>query len=148
MHLLVLNGPNLNLLGLREPELYGHFTYNDLVKNLTQLAKELNIHISFYQSNHEGALVDAIQEAYGKADGIIFNPAAYTHTSIALLDALKAVDIPTVEVHITNPLTREIFRHVSYVGMAAVHTIRGQGPDGYQQAVRWMVDYLSNKKEA
>ncbi len=137
--LLVLNGPNLNMLGIREPEIYGTNTYADLCRLIEAHAEKLGITVSIFQSNHEGALVDAIQQAYGKADGIIINPAAYTHTSIALLDALKAVGLPAVEVHISDPDTREDFRKVSYVRAACVKTIKGHGFDGYLEAM----DYLT-----
>ena len=137
--LLVLNGPNLNMLGIREPEIYGSATYADLCRLIETHAEKLGITVSIFQSNHEGDLVDAIQQAYGKADGIIINPAAYTHTSIALLDALKAVGLPAVEVHISDPDTREDFRKVSYVRAACVKTIKGHGFDGYLEAM----DYLT-----
>lgn len=135
MKILVLNGPNLNLLGLREPALYGRGTYADLLDYLTAAAAELGVEVVFYQSNHEGALVDRIQAAYEQVDGIVFNPAAYTHTSVALLDALKAVCIPTVEVHLTDVNAREEFRRVSYVRAACIATIAGHGFAGYREAM-------------
>jgi 3-dehydroquinate dehydratase-2 len=135
MKLLVLNGPNLNLLGLREPELYGRQTYEDLVRMIAAHCKTLGIGVEFCQSNHEGDLVDRIQEAYGNFDGIVINPAAYTHTSVALLDALKAVKIPAVEVHISDVDGREDFRKISYVRAACLETISGHGLKGYLEAV-------------
>ena len=136
MKILVLNGPNMNMLGIRQPEIYGKATYQDLCGMLQAEADKLGVEISFFQSNHEGALVDAIQQAYfDKVDGIIINPAAYTHTSVALLDAVKAVGIPTVEVHVSDPDSREEFRHVSYIRAACVGTIRGHGLPGYLEAL-------------
>ncbi len=135
MEILVINGPNLNLLGLREPEIYGRESYDDLCRMVAQRAKELGVGVRFYQSNHEGDLVDAIQEARHYAGGIILNPGAYTHTSIALLDAVKAVGIPTVEVHISDPDTREEFRKISYVRAACIATVKGQGLAGYCTAL-------------
>lgn len=145
MKFLILNGPNLNLLGLREPEIYGRDTYDDLVALVEKACREADIIPVFYQSNHEGALIDAVQNARLTCDGIILNPGGYTHTSIALADALRAVGLPAVEVHISDPLQRESFRRVSYTGMACLHTIRGQGIDGYRQAVLWLKDFLSGK---
>ena len=137
MHILVLNGPNMNMLGIRQPEIYGHETYEDLKALIQAEADRLGVTVSFFQSNHEGALVDAIQQAYfDKADGIIINPGAYTNTSVALLDAVKAVGIPTVEVHVSDPDSREDFRHVSYIRAACVATIRGRGLPGYVEALR------------
>ncbi len=136
MNILVINGPNLNMLGLREPELYGRATYDDLVAMIRAEAEQLGVKTEFVQSNHEGVLVDAIQEAYHKFDGIIINPGAYTHTSIALLDALKAAGVPAVEVHITDPDTREEFRRISYIRAACIATIKGRGLDGYLVALR------------
>jgi 3-dehydroquinate dehydratase type II len=134
--ILVLNGPNMNMLGIRQPEIYGKATYADLLDMIRAKADELGVEVSFFQSNHEGALVDAIQQAYfDKIDGIVINPAAYTHTSVALLDAVKAVGIPTVEVHVSDPDTREDFRHVSYIRAACVGTIRGHGLKGYLEAL-------------
>ena len=140
MHILVLNGPNLNLLGLREPEIYGKATYSDLLLLIRSEAKALGASVEFFQSNHEGALVDAIQAAYGKADGIVINPGAYTHTSVAILDAVKAVGIPTVEVHISDPDTREEFRRVSYIRAACVASIKGHGFEGYLEALRLLCE--------
>ena len=137
MNILVINGPNLNMLGIRQPEIYGKTSYQDLVAMIQEEADRLGVKVAFFQSNHEGALVDAIQQAYfDKVDGIIINPGAYTHTSIALLDAVKAVNIPTVEVHISDPDTREEFRHVSYIRAACTATIRGHGLSGYLEALR------------
>ena len=134
--ILVINGPNLNLLGLREPDIYGRQTYDDLVAMIRAEADRLGVAVEFIQSNHEGALVDAIQSAYGTADGIVINPAAYTHTSVALLDAVKAVGVPTVEVHISNPDAREEFRRVSYIRAACAASIQGHGLNGYLEALR------------
>lgn len=135
MKLLILNGPNLNLLGLREPEIYGSATYHDLLALIQSTAQTLGLEATVYQSNHEGDLIDQIQAARGVYDGIVFNPAAYTHTSVALLDAVKAVGIPTVEVHVSDPDSREEFRHVSYIRAACVATIRGHGLHGYLEAL-------------
>ena len=136
MHILVINGPNMNMLGIRQSEIYGRATYADLQNMIREEADNLGVQVSFFQSNHEGALVDAIQQAYfDKVDGIIINPAAYTHTSVALLDAVKAVGIPTVEVHVSDPDSREEFRHVSYIRAACVATIRGHGLPGYLEAL-------------
>ena len=136
MKILVINGPNLNLLGLREPDIYGRRTYHDLIEMIRTEAESLGVTVEFVQSNHEGALVDAIQAAYGVCDGIVINPGAYTHTSVALLDAVKAVGIPTVEVHISDPDTREEFRKVSYIRAACVASIKGHGLEGYLEALR------------
>lgn len=136
MKILVINGPNLNLLGLREPDIYGRRTYADLVDMIRAEAEQLGVDVSFVQSNHEGALVDAIQAAYGAADGIVINLGAYTHTSVAILDAVKAVGIPTVEVHISDPDQREAFRKVSYIRAACVASIKGHGLEGYLEALR------------
>ena len=145
MNVLVINGPNLNMLGIREPDIYGKKTYENLVAEMTAYANERGVAVSFFQSNHEGALVDAIQQAYfDKVDGIIINPAAYTHTSVAILDALKAVSIPTVEVHISKVNEREDFRRVSYVGLVAEKTIAGHGIEGYFEAVDYLIE--KNKK--
>ena len=141
MKILVINGPNLNFLGIREPDIYGKNTFADLLHLLSAWAEELRVEVEQYQSNHEGDLVDKIQQAYGKFDGIVINPAAYTHTSVAILDALKAVAIPAVEVHISDVDAREPFRHISYAGMACKHTIKGQGFDGYRQAMQWLVEH-------
>lgn len=139
MKILVINGPNLNMLGVREPEIYGKATYNDLVEMIQKSADEKGVEVEFFQSNHEGAIVDKIQEAYKKADGIIINPAAYTHTSVAILDALKAVAIPTVEVHISDVDEREPFRKHSYVSLVAKKTIKGHGFMGYIEALEYFV---------
>lgn len=138
MKILVLNGPNLNFLGIREPGIYGKNTFADLIALLEQSAQKLGVEMEQYQSNHEGDLVDKIQWAYGKIDGIVINPAAYTHTSVAILDALKAVSIPAVEVHISDVDSREPFRQISYAGLACVKTIKGQGFDGYRQAMQYL----------
>ena len=142
MRILVINGPNLNLLGVREPAIYGHGTYDDLVSLISAEAERLGVEAVFFQSNHEGALVDAIQGALGRCDGIVINPAAYTHTSVALLDALKAVGLPAVEVHISDPDTREEFRKVSYVRAACLKTIKGRGFEGYLEALRFLRESL------
>ena len=137
MKILVINGPNLNMLGIRQPEIYGRTTYEDLKVMISAEAERLGVAVDFFQSNHEGALVDAIQQAYfDRVDGIVINPGAYTHTSVALLDAVKAVSIPTVEVHISDPETREEFRHVSYIRAACVATVKGRGLEGYLEALR------------
>ena len=138
MKLLIVNGPNLNMLGIREPEIYGRETYGDLLEKIRRHAEETGTEVSFYQSNHEGDLVDAIQAAYGVQDGIVLNPGAYTHTSVALLDALKAVGIPAVEVHITDVDGREDFRKISYVRAACRKTISGHGTDGYLEAMDFL----------
>ncbi len=135
MKILVLNGPNLNLLGLREPAIYGKQNYQALVEFIRESAKQEGLEVEVFQSNHEGALVDKIQEAWGVFDGIVINPAAYTHTSVALLDALKAVSIPAVEVHLSDVSTREDFRQVSYVRLACRKTIMGKGFEGYREAL-------------
>lgn len=140
MKILVINGPNINMLGIREPEIYGKETFSDLLDKLQQWALDLDVEIEQYQSNHEGSIVDKIQEALGQFDGIVINPAAYTHTSIAILDALKAVQIPAVEVHITDPDEREPFRKISYARLACVKTIKGQGLDGYRQAICYLLE--------
>lgn len=142
MRILVLNGPNLNMLGIREPEIYGSNTYADLEKFVDDVCRENGIDYEIYQTNWEGALVDRIQEAYGKFDGIVINPAAYTHTSVAILDAVKAVAIPAVEVHLTEVNERESFRHISYIGLAAAKTITGKGFEGYREALLWLKDNL------
>lgn len=139
MKILVINGPNLNMLGIREPEIYGKGTLRDLEKMILDKAQELGVEVEFFQSNHEGALVDKIQEAYQKIDGIVINPAAFTHTSVALLDAVKSVGIPTVEVHISDPDTREEFRKVSYIRKACVATVKGKGFAGYLEAMDILV---------
>ena len=139
MKILVINGPNLNMLGLREPGIYGSSTFADLLALLEQTGKEENLEIQQYQSNHEGDLVDKIQWAYGRIDGIVINPAAYTHTSVAILDALKAVSIPAVEVHISDVDSREAFRKISYAGLACEKTIKGHGFAGYREAMEYLV---------
>ena len=143
MKFLVINGPNLNLLGLREPSIYGERSYKALVELIERVCEDEGIAVEVFQSNHEGAIVDKIQAAYGVFDGIVINPAAYTHTSVAILDALKAVSIPAVEVHISDVSTRESFRQVSYAGMACVKTYMGQGFEGYAMAIRYLKGYLS-----
>ena len=141
MDILVINGPNLNMLGIREPDIYGKETYNSLVEKIENYGKIKNVGIRCYQSNHEGDLVDAIQRAYfDGTDGIVFNPGAYTHTSLAIADAVKAVGIPTVEVHISAVEKREAFRQVSYIRDVCVHTITGQGIAGYNQAVDFLTE--------
>ncbi|MBR3212058.1 MAG: type II 3-dehydroquinate dehydratase [Firmicutes bacterium] len=135
MKIFVINGPNINMLGIREPEIYGRETYDDLVAMIRDKAAELGVTAEFYQSNHEGDLVDAIQAAYKRFDGIIINPAGYTHTSVAIPDAIKAVGIPAVEVHISDPDTREDFRRVSYVRPVCTATVKGEGLNGYLKAL-------------
>lgn len=146
MKFLVINGPNLNMLGIREPGIYGSRDYSELCNIIKSTCSECNIEYEIFQSNHEGAIVDKIQEAYGNIDGIIINPAAYTHTSVAILDALKAVSIPTVEVHISDVSEREAFRQISYVSYIAIRTIMGQGLDGYRQAILYLMQYLNKNK--
>ena len=143
MKILVLNGPNINMLGIREPNIYGNGTYKDLCELISAHAESIGVSVDFVQSNHEGVLVDTIQGAMGVYDGIVFNPAAYTHTSVAILDAVKAVNIPTVEVHISNPDLREDFRKVSFVRTACVKSIMGKGFAGYCEAI----DFLLGKGE-
>lgn len=143
MRILVINGPNINMLGIREPGIYGKNTFADLLQLLNDTAKELDIEVEQYQSNHEGDIVDKIQWAYGKIDGIVINPGAYTHTSIAILDALKSVPIPAVEVHISDVDAREPFRQISYAGMACCKTIKGHGLQGYREAMEYL-DLLLN----
>lgn len=140
MKILVINGPNINMLGIREPEIYGRKTYAELLELIKAEAAAMNIEVGFFQSNHEGAIVDAVQGAYGNYDGIVINPAAYTHTSVALLDAVKAVGIPTVEVHISDPDTRDEFRKISYIRSACIATVKGKGFDGYIEAIRLLAD--------
>lgn len=145
MKILVINGPNINFLGIREPHIYGSQTYNDLVEKIKVYCDKKSVDVSFFQSNHEGALVDAIQQAYyDKIDGIVFNPAAYTHTSVAILDALKAVSIPTVEVHISKVESRDDFRQVSYIRQIAIKTITGKGFDGYLEAIDVLLNESKN----
>ena len=138
MKILVLNGPNINMLGIREPDIYGKQSFRELLTILEETGKAMGVTVEQFQSNHEGALVDKIQEAWGCFDGIVINPAAYTHPSVAILDALKAVAIPAVEVHISQVDAREPFRQVSYAGMACVKTIQGQGLEGYRQAIQYL----------
>ena len=145
MKILVINGPNLNMLGCREPEIYGSKTYKDLRKQIKEFAKEKGVRVSFFQSNCEGDLVTAIQKAYKKYDGIVINPGAYTHTSIALLDAVKSVLVPTVEVHISDLTTREDFRKLSYIRAACIGTISGKGFDGYNDAINLLISNRSDK---
>ena len=146
MKIQIINGPNLNLLGKREPGIYGSDNYDRLVQICQEAGAAQGFdEVEVFQSNHEGSIVDKIQEAYGKVDGIVINPAAYTHTSVAILDALKAVAIPAVEVHISDPMTREPFRHISYAGMACRKTYKGLGFEGYCEAIRWLYDYLRQK---
>ena len=142
MKILVINGPNINMLGIREPGIYGKNTFADLLRLLDETAQAENIQIDQYQSNHEGCLVDKIQEAFGVYDGIVINPAAYTHTSVAILDALKAVKIPAVEVHISDVSAREDFRQVSFAGLACCKTIKGHGLEGYREAVLYLKETL------
>lgn len=141
MHILVINGPNINMLGIREPGIYGKNTYADLCEMIENHAKEKGVEVTLFQSNHEGAIVDEIQAAHGKADGIVINPAAYTHTSVAILDALKSVAIPAVEIHISDVSKREDFRQISYAGMACEKSYIGLGFDGYLKGI----DYLAEK---
>lgn len=145
MKILVINGPNINFLGIREPDIYGKNTFRDLLQLLDKTAQELGLEIEQYQSNHEGDLVDKIQWAYGKVDGIVINPAAYTHTSVAILDAMKAVGLPAVEVHISDVDSREAFRQVSYAGLACCKTIKGHGLEGYREAIVYLNNQLSHK---
>ncbi|MBE6728506.1 MAG: type II 3-dehydroquinate dehydratase [Ruminococcaceae bacterium] len=140
MKILVINGPNLNMLGIREPGIYGNNSYDALCEKVRNYCENCGVEVEFFQSNHEGALVDEIQKSYGVCDGIVINPGAYTHTSIALLDAVKAVGIPTVEVHISDVASREEFRQISYIRAACVKTITGHGIDGYCEAVEFLVN--------
>ena len=143
MNILVINGPNINMLGIREPGIYGKNTFEDLLQLLERTAAEENLHIEQFQSNHEGAIVDKIQWAYEKMDAIVINPAAYTHTSVAILDALKAVAIPAVEVHISDVDSRESFRQISYAGLACCKTIKGHGLEGYREAILYLKKHYS-----
>ena len=145
MKLLILNGPNLNMLGIREPDIYGRQDFAALEGFIRDACREADVECELFQSNWEGALVDKIQSAYGVFDGIIINPAAYTHTSVAILDALKAVAIPAVEVHLSDVDQRESFRHISYPGMACVKTFKGLGFEGYRQAVLYLKQYLQTR---
>ena len=140
MKILVINGPNLNMLGIREPEHYGRETYADLVEKIRNPCATRGVEVELFQSNHEGVLVDEIQRAYGIMDAIVINPGAYTHTSIAILDAVKAVGIPTVEVHISKVEEREEFRQISYVRLACVKTVTGHGTDGYLEAIDYLLE--------
>ena len=140
MKIYIINGPNLNMLGIREPDIYGKNTYDDLCALITDYANIKGVEVKIFQSNHEGALVDEIQSAYKNFDGIVINPAAYTHTSVAILDAVKSVGIPTVEVHISAVETREDFRQISYVRKACIKTITGLGFDGYLRAIDTLID--------
>ena len=143
MKILVINGPNINMLGIREKDIYGNRTYEDLIYLIKNYCGQKNIEVEFFQSNHEGAIVDKIQYAYNIFDGIIMNPAAYTHTSIAILDALKAVAIPTVEVHISDISAREDFRKTSYISLACIDTVKGYGFEGYIMAVDTLLKHVS-----
>lgn len=143
MKLFVLNGPNLNMLGIREPGIYGDQNYEALVQYVKDVCEREGIEVECFQSNHEGVLVDIIQSAYGKADGIVINPAAYTHTSVAILDALKAVSLPAVEVHLSDVSKREAFRHVSYPAMACIAQIKGLGFQGYEKAILMLKEHLN-----
>lgn len=145
MKLLVINGPNINMLGIREPGIYGADSYGDLCRAIRENAAGHGIEVEIYQSNHEGCLVDKIQEAYEKVDGIIINPGAYTHTSIAILDAVKSVSIPTVEVHLSKLEEREDFRQISYVRLACVKTVTGKGVRGYLEAMDFLVEMIRNE---
>ena len=146
MKILVINGPNINMLGIREPGIYGNDSFETLCNNVKTHAEKAGIEVKLFQSNHEGALVDEIQAAYGKFDGIVINPGAYTHTSIALLDAVKAVSIPTVEVHISDVSSREDFRQISYIRKACVRTICGHGLVGYTEAIDYLIKEYGDKK--
>ena len=145
MNILVINGPNLNMLGIREPDLYGKADYAALVQLVEETCAQEGIGVEIFQSNHEGAIVDKIQEAYGRKDGIVINPAAYTHTSVAILDALKAVSIPAVEIHSSDVSQREDFRQISYAGKACIKTFMGLGLEGYRQAILYLKDYLEKQ---
>ena len=145
MMFLVINGPNLNMIGLREPSIYGERSYKALVELIETVCRDEEIQVEVFQSNHEGAIVDKIQQALGKFDGIVINPAAYTHTSVAILDALKAVALPAVEVHISDVSQREDFRQISYAGMACIKTYMGLGLEGYRQALLYLKDHLEGR---
>ena len=140
MKILVINGPNLNMLGIREPEHYGKETYADLVEKIQNHCAQKGVEVKLFQSNYEGALVDEIQQAYGVFDGIVINPGGYTHTSVSILDAVKTVAIPTVEVHISKVEEREDFRQISYVRLACVKTITGHGTNGYLEAIDFLIE--------
>ena len=145
MKLFVLNGPNLNMLGIREPGIYGDRNFDALINYIKEVCRRENIEVECFQSNHEGVLVDIIQSAYGNADGIVINPAAYTHTSVAILDALKAVSLPAVEVHLSDINERESFRHISYPALACIAQIKGKGFAGYEEAILLLKEHLSNQ---
>ncbi len=145
MKILIINGPNINMLGIREPGIYGKQTYNDLLNTVKKHGEKMGVEVECYQSNHEGALVDKIQEALGNTDGIVINPAGYTHTSVAILDAVKAVSIPTVEVHISDVPSREEFRQISYIRKACIKTITGHGIKGYTEAMDYLAEYIKNE---
>lgn len=147
MKVLIINGPNINMLGIREKDIYGKESYSSLLDFIARKAKERDIEVDFFQSNHEGDIVDKIQQSYSVFDGIVINPAAYTHTSIAIADALKAVSIPSVEVHLSNIYEREAFRHISYVKDACIKSIYGKGFEGYIEAIDNITDYLQNKQD-
>ena len=148
MKFLIINGPNINMLGIREPAIYASLTYKDLVASCLKWSDDVGIDAECFQSNHEGAIVDRIQQAYfDQVDGIVLNPAAYTHTSVAILDALKATAIPTVEVHISDVHTREAFRHHSYVSLATVKTIIGHGVNGYKEGIEWLANELRKQAD-
>ena len=146
MRFLILNGPNINFIGIREPAIYGKQDFKALEKLAEDTCRENGIECELFQSNHEGALIDRIQQAYMNTDGIVFNPGGYTHTSIAIMDALKAVGIPCVEVHISDVDSREEFRRHSYIALASVKTIKGQGLEGYRQAILFLKDYLEKRQ--
>ena len=147
MKLLVINGPNLNMLGIREKNIYGDNTYSSLVAFIEETCGELGIEVEVLQSNHEGVIVDEIQRAYNRINGIVINPAAYTHTSVAILDALKAVSVPAIEVHLSDISVRESFRQISYAGQACIHSIIGHGFEGYREAIIYLKRYLSKENE-
>ena len=145
LNIMILNGPNLNLLGVREPEIYGHDTLSDIADMCEEFGQKQGLSIDFRQSNHEGTLIDWIQEALDDADGLVINAAAYTHTSVAIHDALKILSIPIVEIHISNPSEREKFRHISYIEPVAAHIIKGKGVKGYTEALAFLKKQLSTK---
>ncbi len=146
MKIFVINGPNINMLGVREPKIYGSTTLTEVESSISEHCKDIGVEVECFQSNHEGALVDIIQDAfYKKIDGIVINPAAYTHTSVAILDALKSAALPYVEIHISNPLEREDFRHKSFIRDSAVASVLGKGVGGYIEAIDLLVDYLRGK---
>lgn len=144
MKILVINGPNLNMLGIREPDIYGKGSYPELCETIRSACRAMDVNVEIFQSNHEGALVDAIQGAYGAYDGIVINPAAYTHTSVAILDALKAVALPAVEVHLSDIQERETFRHISYPAKACIAQIKGKGFQGYEEAILLLKQRLAS----